>query len=255
MLPALLTSLGLTQNELDLYELLLRLGEVPVQRIMREVEMKRPTVYKSLRTLERRGLITSRDLDKKIHFRPGEPENLLRMAEEQKDRSSQAALELGAILPHLTSAYLLSTEKPVVSTYEGVTGLQKIYDDQVATRQTIYALVNTAEVDPTLFKWLTTKHVKDRAENRVKAKVIVSSGEWSDQYVQKSENEFRTTILVSHTKFPFEHEVDIYGSKVSFINYKKGEALIGVVIDHPLIAKTMKAFFDLAWIGAETFTT
>jgi hypothetical protein len=45
--------------------------------------------------------------------------------------------------------------------------------------------------------------------------------------------------------------VDIYGDKVAFINYKKGEALIGVVINHPQIAETMRAWFELAWAGAE----
>ena len=36
-----------------------------------------------------------------------------------------------------------------------------------------------------------------------------------------------------------------------YINFKKGDALIGIVIHHPLIRQTMKALFDLAWKGAE----
>ena len=61
-----LENLGLTQTEITLYELLLKLGETPAGEVIRQSGMKRPTVYKALYTLEKKGLVRQKDVKKKI---------------------------------------------------------------------------------------------------------------------------------------------------------------------------------------------
>lgn len=251
MSPTLWEQLGLTTKEADIYELLLRRGETEVSPIIDELKLKRATVYKSLYALEKKRLVTKRDINKKIRFRPEPPTQLLSYAESQVKAQERAKDDLRTLIPQLTSAYLLAVEKPVVSTFEGIKGLQEIYEDTLREGKEIRAVLQTAEVDPTMYEWLTTIYVKKRAKLGIEAKVIVSSGKWSQEYTKKDEKEHRTTITVPSTLFPVRHEVDVYGDKVAFINYKKGEALIGVVITHPQVAQTMRAWFDLAWVGAE----
>lgn len=245
-----LQTIGLTQKEADLYELLLKLGEVSANTLIRETDLKRATAYKSLYALEQKGLVTKRDIGKIIHFRPEQPTKLLELAEREVQNTERAKEDLRTILPQLTSSYILTVEKPVISTYEGVNGLKEIYEDTLRERKPIYAVLQTAEVNDELYQWLTKKYVKSRAKLGIKAQVIVASGKWSREYIKKDEGELRESILVPSREFPFQHEVDIYGDKVAFLNYKKGEALIGVLIKHPQIAQTMKAWFDLAWEGA-----
>lgn len=247
-----LKPIGLSETESLLYELLLKLGEAPAQDIITASSLKRPTVYKALYSLEKKGLLTSSDKAKKIHFRPVEPLKLMEMIEERYSGIEQAKSMLTTILPALTSSYVMSVERPIITTYEGVEGLKKIYQDALIDKKEIFGVLQTHEVDPELFKWLTTVYVKERVKLQIPAKVIVSSGEWADQYESRNEKELRTTVRVPDIKFPFEHEVDIYGDKVAFINYKKGEKLMGVIIKNPQIARTMKAWFDLAWDGALT---
>ena len=105
-----LQSFGLTKNEIELYELLVNLGEVPIQVILRDTKLKRPTVYKSLYSLVKKGLITKRDLKKKIHFRPESPTKLLELAEKQYQELDRAKTNLQSALPMLGSNYIQSTE-------------------------------------------------------------------------------------------------------------------------------------------------
>ncbi len=244
-------SLGLSAHEGDLYELLLRLGEVPAADIIREAKLKRSTAYKILYTLEEKGLITKRDIKKKIHFRPVSPTKLLEHLEEQSKSIDNAKKQMHVVVPQLLSLYTLSVEKPVVQMYEGVEGLIKIYEDTLVVEKEIDAFLQAADIDPTLEAWLEKTYVKKRVKANLPAKVIVATSKESFEYQKRDEKELRQTVHVSNIQFPFEHEIDIYGNKIAFINYKKGTALIGVVITHPLIAKTMKAIFDLAWKGAE----
>jgi hypothetical protein len=96
-------------------------------------------------------------------------------------------------------------------------------------------------------KWLEEKYIHMRIKHKIQADVIIASGDWSRKNMERRKEQFTTTKLVSDTLYPFAHEINIYGDKVAFIKNKKNEALIGILIQHPLIAQTMKALFDLAW--------
>lgn len=250
-----LQTLGLTKNEADLYELLLRLGEAPMASILKEIgDVKRPTLYKSLYSLEKKGLITKKDLNKKIHFRPEPPTHLLSLADEQYNSLDRAKADLKALIPQLTSTYITSVEKPVVTTYEGVEGLKQMYEDTLREGKTIYAALLPSDVDPELLKYLRNNYRKRRAEAGIHAYVIAASNEHAQEYHARDAEFARTSRIVPQEKFPFQHEIDIYGNKVAFINYKAGQPLIGVIINHPSIAITMRALFDLAWEAAESQT-
>ena len=247
-----LESIGLTRKETDLYELLLRLGETPAGEIIRQSKLKRATVYKVLYGLETKGLVTKRDIGKIIHFRPAPPTRLTELAEARHHELDRARQDLSHLVPQLTSSYILSVEKPVVSTFEGVEGLKQIYEDTLREAKTIYATHQLEDIDPTLFDWLKRSYVPRRVKLGIHAYVIVASGRGAEKYVKRNKIANRTTITVPRSQFPFQHEVNIYGDKIAFINARKETNLLGIIIEHPHTAKTMKSWFDLAWKGAES---
>jgi sugar-specific transcriptional regulator TrmB len=228
------------------------MGEAPAWELVKASRLKRPTVYTALGSLEKKGLVTSEDKKKIIHFSPVSPTELLTIADEKYEVLSRTKKDLQTILPNLLSTYTLSTEKPVVRTYEGVEGIKQVYLDTIAEGKTIYAVAQVTEVEPAIHKWLEGPYMRKRVGSKVHAKVIVSATRGIQQYLKKDISSFRTTITVPATTFPFEQEMNIYGDKVAFIHHKKGEPLIGIIITHAGIAKTMKASFDLMWLGAET---
>ena len=247
---AFLRNIGITETESTLYELLLKLGEVPIQALIKESGLKRPTIYKALYSLEKKGIVKMREIRKKINVRPESPVKLSTMVEKKYEAFQGTKETFAALLPGLASAYNFSTEKPVVRVYEGIEGLKEIYEDLLVAKQPVYALLQAAEVEPALYEWLTTKFVKKRIKEKIHVKAIVASSASSMEYFKKSVEEYRIARIVNSNKFPFQHEIDIYGDKVAIIHYKKDEPLIGIVIHHPQVAKTMKAWFDLAFEGA-----
>lgn len=248
-----LQNFGLTENEIELYELLLKLGEVPVQVILRETKLKRPTVYKSLYSLEKKGLITKQDIRKKIHFRPESPTKLLELAEKQYQDLDRARSHLQSALPMLGSEYIQSTEKPVVRIYEGREGIKDIYKDTLKPGTMIYAVESLESFDDEVWKWANEYYMKVRPKMNIHTKVIISSGRRAKLHRTRDLIHFRITKEVPERKFPFQLEVDVYEDKVAFINYRT-DHLLGIMVKHPLIAETMKAWFDLAWEGANSYS-
>lgn len=241
---------GLTKKEPLLYELLLDNGELPIGKLITLSKLKRATVYKALYALETKGLISKRDFKKKLHVKPQSPSMLTDLADSNIKRAERARFDLVSMLPQLTQAYITSVEKPVVTIYQGVEGLKKIYEDTLSVGKPICAALSTENVDPELFKWVTTVYTRKRIAAKIPVKVIVASGGWAEEYVSRNKKELRETFLVSKELYPFQHEIDIYGDKVAFIDFKKGGSLIGVVIHHPLIAQTTSALWSLALAGA-----
>lgn len=246
-----LISIGLTKNEAELYLLTLNLGEATAADIARSSKLKRPTTYKTLDSLEAKSLLLKLKGRKKTTYQPAPPSTLLELAEKRQEELKRSELTLKTLLPHLTSAYTLSVDRPIVKVFEGVEGLKKIYMETLEDAQPILSFLQTQEVDPEMYKWLTTKYVEKRAAKKIPAKVIVASGKWSKEYKEQDIKEDRFSKIVDSTKFPFQHEVMIFGDKVAFVNYKRGENLIGIIIHHPQIAQTMKAIFDLSWSNIE----
>lgn len=248
-----LTKLGLTSEEADIYLSLLNFGSQTAIQISKNTKVKRTYVYKIIQGLILKNLAIKTQKDKTTVFSPLGPDHLLSLASQKKQEAELAEKSLENIINSLKSFYVASQDKPVVTIYEGIDGIKKIYEETIKESQTIYAVLQTSEVEPTLRDWLKNSYSKRRSDQGIEAKVILSSGKLSAEYNSRNAQTKREVREVPNAKFPFTHEIDIFGSKIAFINYKKGEPLIGVLIDHKQISTTMKAWFDLAWIGAEKF--
>jgi hypothetical protein len=59
-------------------------------------------------------------------------------------------------------------------------------------------------------------------------------------------------LLVNKDQFPFENEILIFGNTVGIVSLKK-EELLGLLVESATFARTMRAVFDLAWLGATAF--
>lgn len=253
MTLSFLQNLGLTKNELDLYELLLKLGETPAHTIIEQSKLKRPTVYKTLYSLEKKGLVAKREILKKIHFQPSSPSKLLSLTQNQYQNLDKTRKDLQSIMPTLSSLYVLSVEKPIVRMYEGVEGLKEIYQDILKEKKPGFSVLQNEDILPELDEWLINYFTKKRVKAKMPLKVICSGDKGAKKFKENDVLAKRFSKIVPGNLFPFQHEVTIYGDKVAFIHYKKKSALIGIVIKHPFFAQTMKAWFDLAWEGAEKY--
>ncbi|MFN8390779.1 MAG: hypothetical protein U0136_10855 [Bdellovibrionota bacterium] len=55
-------------------------------------------------------------------------------------------------------------------------------------------------------------------------------------------------VFVSPSQFPFQNEIAIYDNCVAILSLPKREQY-ALLIESQSAAATMKAFFDLAWLG------
>jgi hypothetical protein len=133
-----------------------------------------------------------------------------------------------------------------VTTYEGVEGLKKIYEDTLKERQPIDAFLQVSEIEPTMALWLNKYYGVQRTKLGIHARVLLSGDNKLD-YIENSEARLRKVKLVNRPGVTFHHEVNIYADKVAYIAFKKDFPLIGILVRHNLIAETMRSAFQLMW--------
>jgi len=246
---------GLKDKEAIVYDILLEHGTLPVLDIIKKSGLKRGIVYKTLYDLQDKGLASQLTIKKKFHFRAEHPFKLTELVEDQLKEAQNHQLTLQTYLPQLISAFKTTDNKPGVKIYEGINGIKEVYNDTLKEGKEIWAILQTSEVEPKVYDWLSHTYGKKRAEANIWAKVIAAEDSKTKTYASKNEVEKRETKVVPKEKFPIGIEVDIYGSKVAFINFHKDRDLVGIIVQNELIANTMRAMFTLAWEKAGDYTT
>lgn len=248
----LLQTIGLTDKEVQLYTLLLEMGKVQASTLITKTGLKRATVYKSLYSLQDKGLVKQEDITKKLHFTPLPPDNLLKLSDQQFDKQQRAREDLRSILPKLTSEYVLSVEKPIVRFYEGPEGIQQANLEILAEKKEILAYVYADEtIDLAMEKFWNT-YYRIRLRDKINVRAIAPDNKASVEYKKRDEKELRTTYLVPKETFPISIEKNIVGNKVAYFSQEQGK-LIATIIENKLIADTERAIFEIAWKEAEKY--
>ncbi len=242
-----LQSLGLSETETSLYETLLSLGETPAGEIIKASGKKRATVYKALYSLQKKNLVTSREINKKIHFNPAPPTELMKQTNEQYHTLQHVKESLQALLPQLTATYIQSVEKPVVKEFTGIEGLKEVFEDIYRPKEdTVYGCVDLEISDKAVPTYVEDELIPLRVKNNVFAKTFLGSSIRAEDVQKNDATSLRESRLVNKLDYPLPAEIDIYEDKVAMLSFQQGE-FVGLVIQNKDFATSLKSIFKLAF--------
>lgn len=245
-----LTNIGLTEYEGKIYELLLKMGEIPMAYLVKESQLKHSTVYSIVDSLVKKRLVTQKDIKKKLHVKAESPAKLLDIAKSQFNFANSTLSSMQSMLPSFLTLYINSTTKPAVRVFEGIEGVKQVYQDILNEGKFVYSLVKVGSVNKELSHWIDSVYTKKRIANNIHINVIASNIANVREFKSRDAKELRTTRAISQTSFPLEMEINIYGDKVALVYQANDYPLLGIIINHPQISSSFKGWFDLAWLGA-----
>lgn len=244
MYEQVLKQAGLTADEIKVYELLLKEGELPAHSVITGTQLKRGTAYNVLRNLKGKGLLEEFEKHKKSYFRLEPPSRLRDYLETQKRRLEESASMLEGVLPQLVSQYSLVLGKPGVRFYEGFEGIKEVHRQILAEGKEILAYVFIdEEIEKPLddfWRW----YFKERKKKQIYVRAIAADNQAGVNYKSRDEQELRQTKLVPQAQFPLTIEKNICGHKLALISMREK---IATVIESAEIAATERSIFELAW--------
>lgn len=239
---SLLKAIGLSSSETKVYLAALTHGPSTVLDLAKRANLSRPATYDAIESLTKKGAISSFLHGKRSRYTAESPERLLALAESESRKMSSTLREFADAMGDLK--LLQGGERPTVKFFEGVEGLRAIAEDLIATNPERTEEIANLDAVKEIFSGEELKRIQN-VLIKLKARGRALLGGVTP--VARVGVEAR----VLPSEYKFYGDLVIYGNKVALITFKG--KLIGVVIENPVIADTMRALFDVAWRSAKEF--
>ena len=138
-LDKILINYGLTEKQAQVYLACLELDSAPVQKIALKSALPRTTVYEVLELLKRKSLVSS-FLKKKVrYFTAQDPNQLVKIAQNNVD-------ELKEALPNFNAIFGKNRNKPTTRFYEGKQGMKIILEEILDEAKEIMSFVSADDL-------------------------------------------------------------------------------------------------------------
>ncbi|MFA6523707.1 MAG: helix-turn-helix domain-containing protein [Candidatus Peribacteraceae bacterium] len=250
MLITDLESMGLREDEAKVYYALLQLGGSYVSAIAKKSGIHRVQCYKVLDELVAKGLVSSFLKNKIKHFSVESPTILVRKQREKLEQAER-------LLPELLSVTNALAYKPKIQYYEGVEGLKNIMEETLTAKDEMVGYTNLRDLPLVLpedyLRDYAARKIAKHLKTRMLSPHLPEALTYLQTYYPRGFDPNLVEILfVNPGEFPFEYEITIYGDKVAVLSLNPEERM-GLIIESPVYAKTQRAIFQLAWLGATSF--
>lgn len=243
---------GLTPEEATVYQICLKEGTQTARKIQQKSPYKRGLIYKILDGLIEKKLILKKDEKGKVSvFSPLHPKNLKELAEKREREARDVQATLSGILPALVSDFNLASGTPGISFYEGVGGVEKIYDDIIATKKDIMLFRSIYDNRSPELSKLVYRQIDRQIKKGINALVL---GPMTKSVVEKIKGKDKENLVTRRImpieKFQLDSQIIIYGDKVAIIAVKD-DPIITTLVDNPGISQTFRTLFQYIWTKSE----
>lgn len=237
-----LKNAGLDDKEVKVYISLLELGKTSVMEISKESGIDRTTCYRMLQNLLKIPLVQTLKEDKKTRWAALNPSYLIDYVNKRRDSIKE-------VFPDLQAIYNLDEEKPKLTYFEGIPGLQKSTADiirEVKHRGEILSF-STPGAAAGYYSQKEFLHLaQERVSKQIMSRILIPTIEGAPGYIEGEDwKNWRHVKVVDDKKMPFKATINVWNNKISILIIKSHP--IGVVIESKDLADTMKDIFEVLW--------
>ena len=231
---------GLTDNDIQIYRALLKLGESSTGRIIKEARIASSRTYSSLDKLEKEGFVTHILRNNVKFFRSINPDYLIEKAEEKQK-------EIIGLVPILKS---LKTESnnDYATIYEGRNGFKQAFEliiKECSSKDIIYTIgfsdLNYAS--ESLRRFLKSIDRK-RIRKRIKMKMILNE-KMKNTIGKDRQSEKYTEVKYLSKKFISPTAMNIFKDYVLIEIWRENPLVF--LIKNKQVADSFRTYFELLW--------
>ncbi len=245
----LLSQLGLSQNEIKVYFGLLSLGITTTTPLVRAVKIPISKIYPTLERLIQKGLASYIIKNNVKYFQATNPEKLLELLGKKQQEILQQKQELEKLIPQLKLKQKLEPEKQEATIYEGIKGLETVYDDLLRSmnKGDEYYVINLHQQDNyERYHLFYRKYHMKRDAKGVHVNILTHTF-----HKQRAKTIFKGLhhCTLRFTSEPLPSSLLIYKNKVATLLLK--EEPIIIVVESKQNAEQYKHFFQTLWKRAK----
>lgn len=250
MIADLLRSLQLTNKEVKVFLKILELGSQPASNIARMTGMPRNTVRSILDVLVEKGLMVKTRRANTQYYSTEKKENLVRLFKFRKLKMQEeldTQINMLETYGEELSARHWAKSRPKITFYEGIAGLEKVYEDTLTAKNGLRSWAATDLLVSSMPEYFKTYFTR-RAEKGIHMRSIHPDTASAREITSHNKEELRTSVLVPLDQYNWTPEIQIYNNKVNIASW---EEKLGIIIESEEIANAMGTFFDMCFAAAK----
>ncbi|MBS3169832.1 hypothetical protein J4210_05070 [Candidatus Woesearchaeota archaeon] len=233
-----LTKLGFSAKEINIYLVLLRLGSITASKISTETGIDRATCYRYLDLLLERGAVSYSIKNNVKYFQAAHPEKILNDLEEKTREYQQ-------LMPELVDLSKLPKDETTTEVYQGKEGIKTALRTILRDRKDHLVLGDEGhflELMPIFF----TQYLKECERSKIKEKVLC--GKKIKKVMKKHDYKYSTTKAL-----PYDYALPattlITNEEIILFNWIN--PFNAILIRNRGLAKSFENYFKLLWKIAE----
>jgi sugar-specific transcriptional regulator TrmB len=246
-----LTRLGLTQYQAQVYQVCLLRGEATIMELAKLTGITRTTVYGVADELVSRGLL--RFIQKGAHriYSAEDPKKLSILVDSTRRAAEEKAVFLGSVLPALSMQFAGATTKPRVSYYEGQAEVRQIYENFLTSGAKEVLFVGEATtIQRAVGEQFLKKVVKQRIKLNIPTRGIRTEATEVKEPLYDTKPSNLRKIRFAPKGFQSPTYIGIYLNKVFFISSIKES--YGVLVESKDLSDTMRSWFEVLWRASKS---
>ncbi|MFH1712803.1 MAG: helix-turn-helix domain-containing protein [Candidatus Jacksonbacteria bacterium] len=235
--------IGLSKNEADVYQALLKIGEAGVGEISKQSKVHRRNVYDVLNRLLEKGLVFIVLFEKENHYQAVNPNKLTELIGEQKSA-------LNFIMPDLQKIQQNKNQTEEIMIYRGLAGWKRYMRDIIRVGQDVYVIGGKGVWMKEQLKSSLDLYNQEAAQKGITIHLLY---DWEVKKEKKEVLEHFKTHKYAFLppKYSSSSAVDIFGDYVVVVSqadiHKNLEDTLFTVIINQQIADAFRIWFKLMW--------
>jgi len=144
------------------------------------------------------------------------------------------------------SAHQWAKSRPKITFYEGISGLEKVYEDTLTAKEGLRSWASCDDMIETMPEYFET-YFKRRAKKGIHIRSIHPDTPVARSITKRDKEEMRDSRLVPADKFYWTPEIQIYNNKINIASWKEK---LGIIIESEEIAEALGTIFEMCFENA-----
>ncbi len=245
MLEKYLEDIGLTDKEATIYLALLQVDGTTALDLSKKTKINRSTVYVTIESLAKKGLVSETTIGKKTQFQAEPPERIGTYIERRKVQLTEQSNRLKDILPEIKSIQRESGERPVVKYFEGKEGILSMLEEVFGPEDEKSADVMNVIYPEDKLREIFTESERVKYRNLRLSRHIKSKAIYTSVSESRPSDSTGDRMRIDWGKYPVMCDITIYKDKISIGIV--GKKLSGIFVQSQDLADTLRSLFAIVF--------
>ncbi len=231
-----LKSIGLKDEEINIYITLLKLGQSKATTLSKELKLARTTIYRFLEILQNKGLISESIENNVKHYSPVEPKRIPEILKEK-------VCQMENIIPELESIKKTSSDRTKIELFKGYDGIKTVMKDIIRTGEN-YTFIGEAEkyFEKLSIDIFSSQWIKQVEKEKIKGRLLCPINQ---KFKVAKTEEYK---ILSKEIVP-EISMWTYGNKTA--QFVWSEPFYVILIEDKSVTKSNQKIFEYLWETAK----